>query len=1044
MEKTMEKTIHSLFLKPTNAYRGKPFWSWNGKLEKKELLRQIGVLKEMGFGGFFMHSRTGLVTEYLSEEWFDLINTCAEEAEKLGMEAWLYDEDRWPSGTAGGLVTQNPAYRLKFIRLEIISSDQFNWGETSIAAFSCKLEELSVFDVKQLMPDQSYNLTSDQIILHFTIEEMEKESFYNGYTYLDTLNKQATEQFLAQTHEKYKKYAGKHLGKAIKGIFTDEPHRGSLMDGFAIQNQDKAWLTPWTYRLFDEFKKKYGYDLVAKLPELFLHVDGQKISQVKLHYTELLQEMFIENFAKPMQDWCSKNNLILTGHVLHEDSLTAQTAVSGSVMRYYEHMDYPGVDVLTEKNQNYWIVKQLSSVARQVGKKWLLSELYGCTGWQMSFENHKSVGDWQALFGINLRCHHLSWYTMEGEAKRDYPASISDQSAWWCDYDYVETYFSRLGVVMTHGKPECAVLVINPIESVWCQVYPGWSENLTAKSPEVQNLEAMQQDLFHWLSGAQIDFDYGDEEMMARLFTIDEEENEPILHVGDAAYKVVIVSGMTTIRATTVNILEKFIEVGGKVIFAGDPPEYIEAVKNNCTQSMTENAIQIPFQKDALIKTCYQSIHPYIQVLDAKTNKPIEKVYSQIRVNGEEKFILLINMDRENNFDDVRIIVNDENKFIEEWDAVTGEKYSSPYEVTNAGLEIATNFVSSGEHLYVITPEKNEQLSTLEKKTEEIIGDIEGDFSYVLNEENVCVLDSASYQIEESNWQDEQEILKIDREIREKLGMRMRSGDMIQPWYINKFHHSTTAKKHPLKLKFPFYIQDIPQEPVQLVMERPDLFKIMINGKKVEISDNLTPWIDHSFKRVPFPLRYLTEGDNFVELETEFHEAINLEAIYLIGEFGVSILNQKNMLTKLPGKIKIGDLTKQGFPFYSGSVTYKLDYRQIEKPLKPYHDLDYHNILLSFSEFEAACIKIHSEDKKTDMIAWQPYNANITDEVRDRDNIDIEVILTRRNTFGPLHLNPVHSIAYGPEHFITEGEAFSDDYMLIPSGLLAKPQLKKQ
>src|SRR5690625_4665748 len=94
-----ENQIYPLYLEPTNEYRGKPFWSWNGKLEKDELLRQIHVFKEMGFGGFFMHSRTGLATEYLGDEWFDLINVCAEEAEKLGMEAWLYDEDRWPSGT---------------------------------------------------------------------------------------------------------------------------------------------------------------------------------------------------------------------------------------------------------------------------------------------------------------------------------------------------------------------------------------------------------------------------------------------------------------------------------------------------------------------------------------------------------------------------------------------------------------------------------------------------------------------------------------------------------------------------------------------------------------------------------------------------------------------------------------------------------------------------------------------------------------------------------------------------------------------------------
>ena len=75
------KELYEDFRKPSAKFRGKPFWAWNGKLEKDELIRQIHIMKEMGFGGFFMHSRTGLETEYLGQEWFEFINACADEAE---------------------------------------------------------------------------------------------------------------------------------------------------------------------------------------------------------------------------------------------------------------------------------------------------------------------------------------------------------------------------------------------------------------------------------------------------------------------------------------------------------------------------------------------------------------------------------------------------------------------------------------------------------------------------------------------------------------------------------------------------------------------------------------------------------------------------------------------------------------------------------------------------------------------------------------------------------------------------------------------------
>jgi len=113
MKNNNRNELISTFANPGNEWRGKPFWSWNGELRAEELIRQVGVMKEMGLGGFFMHSRSGLITEYLGDEWFDLINQVADAGEKAGMEAWLYDEDRWPSGSAGGKVTIDPQYRGK-------------------------------------------------------------------------------------------------------------------------------------------------------------------------------------------------------------------------------------------------------------------------------------------------------------------------------------------------------------------------------------------------------------------------------------------------------------------------------------------------------------------------------------------------------------------------------------------------------------------------------------------------------------------------------------------------------------------------------------------------------------------------------------------------------------------------------------------------------------------------------------------------------------------------------------------------------------------
>lgn len=80
------------FKNPGSIYRPAPFWSWNDKLDEKELERQIQEMADKGWGGYFMHSRVGLITEYLSNEWMELVKACAEKAKETNTYAWLYDE----------------------------------------------------------------------------------------------------------------------------------------------------------------------------------------------------------------------------------------------------------------------------------------------------------------------------------------------------------------------------------------------------------------------------------------------------------------------------------------------------------------------------------------------------------------------------------------------------------------------------------------------------------------------------------------------------------------------------------------------------------------------------------------------------------------------------------------------------------------------------------------------------------------------------------------------------------------------------------------
>src|SRR5699024_4282014 len=115
---------------------------------------------------------------------------------------------------------------------------------------------------------------------------------------------------------------------------------------------------------------------------------------------------------------------------------------------------------------------------------------------------------------------------------------------------------------------------------------------------------------------------------------------------------------------------------------------------------------------------------------------------------------------------------------------------------------IQTTFYPSDEHLYVMNPVKNEKLPVTKQTEEQMVGKINGPYTYELSEENVCVLDMATYRIAGQAWQLEKEILKVDREVRKYLNMPYRSGDMIQPWYREKYLTEEKSETYPLQLNF--------------------------------------------------------------------------------------------------------------------------------------------------------------------------------------------------------------------------------------------------
>ena len=201
------------FQSPSAIYRGTPFWSWNNKLDVAQLQRQIEYLRQMGFGGFHMHARSGLDTPYLGPDFLAAVQACVRYAQQAKMHAWRYDEDRWPSGFAGGLVTREPRFRARHL---LFTPRPYEAGAD---AGEPQATLLARYDVV-LRPDgllESYRRLDGGAPARGTpwyayVEIDGDHPWYNGQAYVDTLSRPAIEKFLAVTHERYYQAVGAFFG----------------------------------------------------------------------------------------------------------------------------------------------------------------------------------------------------------------------------------------------------------------------------------------------------------------------------------------------------------------------------------------------------------------------------------------------------------------------------------------------------------------------------------------------------------------------------------------------------------------------------------------------------------------------------------------------------------------------------------------------------------------------------------------------------------------------------------------------------------------
>ncbi len=1017
--------MENSFSNPQSKYRPAPFWAINHKINPQECARQITEMTNAGMSGGFFHSRAGLITDYMSEEWFECMNAALDAAKNTDGYLWLYDEDLWPSGNAGGQVAMmKPEYRSASLKAYLVAAGQplpeLTEDQAIVFAYNIgdrmgrQLFDCSLLDDVDEAPD------SERLLM--IREYSPKIGWWSGESYSNLMHPVAMQEFIKLTHEKYKAKLSKDFGKRIPGIFTDEPML-SPVDPNGIH---------WYDGLPDLYSKWYGRDFTEDLP--YLVFDGPECRKIRLLINRTIHRQFMEAYLKPLFDWCEANNLKHTGHFMQENSLTIQSETyGGGVMSFYKYEHVPGIDHLCREVDTMLLpCKQVTSAARQLGRRQVLTEIFGVSRHTNTFEDFKWLGDFDMVFGATFFCPHLSWYSALGKRKRDYPPNWNYQQTYWKDLSKLNDYFARTAWMLDRGEAVCDIAMLHPIDSAVadrklgvntvggvegnCVVLP--VDAPVMERPNIAQLdEGLKKTLQAVLTSGR-DCDLVCEDALAENSIIKDGK----LTVGKMTYSTLIVPPSITWRPSTFSKLQDFITGGGNILFVGQTPFELdgEKVVEQWTRLMFANGVRSVPCATKQIQEAVDSISKQSFILRDMDGNFTTETYLQHRKEGDSEIFFIVNSSRDVARDYVLEFADQVSGFLMEYDAESGEIH--PCMPAEEGLRFVFSLPPCGSVLLALEQTEIEEPEEEEEEVEYDSMKLAESFDFIRSDPNVLVLDRMQVSYDDGKIFDAEDLeFRIRRKIAEKFGTL----DALdwQPWVAVR-KKLFDGKGGPVILRYVFQ-SDIAAPKAWAVIEEIQKGKLFINGTEVSTVTDQWQW-DRGFGKVEIG-KHIVAGNNTLDFYVDYDFMVEVEAAYIVGDFAVELVSPYHgKLVKEPTKLKTGSWVGQGYPFYSGRMIYKAKVDCTRK-----------NAKLVLSRPSASLINVRVNGKAAQSIMWRPYETDLSALVKKgENNIEIEVVSSLQNSFGPLHeINGDDNMWCGPNAFDVE-EFIREELSLFDYGLL--------
>ncbi len=1012
--------LTDLFDNPPSEYRSAPLWDWNEQITEEGIDFQMKEFKKAGIGGVFVHPRPGLLTEYLSEEWFHLFDYTVQKGKELDMKVLIYDENSYPSGFAGGHVPAEMPDSYKHgagLRFEIQEKLNILLSDTVAAVLKQTKEgfsDITAIAEQEMGKPGTYYIFSKTYPAH--------SYWYGGFTYVDLLYPGVTEKFLDVTMRQGYERNIADFGHTVPAIFTDEPNLEAAMP--------RGTILRWTPDLWDAFQQRWGYDLRINLPSLIEETGNWK--KVRHDYYELILELFLDRWAKPWSKYCDENNLKWTGHYW-EHGWPEPTHGFDEAAFYIWHQ-MPGVDMLGNRLDlrglggqfgNDRAVRELLSAANQAGWTRTLSETYGGGGWEMSFEEQKRLVDWEVVLGVNFVNQHLSYYSLNGVRKFDYPPSFSYHEPWWEHYHLMGDYIGRISMAMSAGQQINHTLVLQPNTTAWMYF------SRKVKNPAIEEIRNGFKNFVYSLEQKHYEYDLGSENVLKTLGSIAGKK----LRIGKRDYSLVVIPAeMENIDNSTLELLHEYLEKGGKILSFIRNIKYVDGTESEEVNKLASNFPEQWIFAETLAEPVVASLlsSEEFKMDDLSKNG---MTYHQRRILEDGQILFVVNSHPEYK---ASTEITVEGKYVSKLDLVTGEKFSYPAQNERDKINLKVVLEPAGSALFTVTDEKTKEpeykpVIGTETKIESI-----GPMQIKKESDNIMMVNYLDLKTAKSDKKDVYFMNAL-------IGLFAENDiEMGNPW-----QHKIQYKKNYLQMDTLFngesrfeasYHFSINQnlesdrmKNIRAVVERPELWEVFINGQKVEKLQKKF-WIDRDFPEFPVG-EFLKPGKNTLTIKApRMHILAEVMPIYLLGDFLVKPANQGFEITG--GEISnLGSWKELGLPFYSQTVVYSQIF-DVSKNNNSHFNVQLNN-------WNSPLCEVMVNGQSAGLISWKPYELDVTDLLKDGENeVSVRVYGSLKNTFGFFYQKN-DSWIFGPFswNYAPEKIPSASEYYLLDYGLFEPFQL---